>query len=462
MAPRSARVTEAIVNGGSDDDIATGGTTAGAESMPEGHLARRTVLRFGTVAAAGAGAAALIPAAAARANAVTLDSIATPHTTVATTTDEAFGGCFVRPRSIERWLTSNKPIRHVVCVGDSITSGAVGGFNRASGGRGSWPEQLTTAIANAIGPNVGYGYRGLWLGVPGGFSPEWQASGSWTRTAATDPFDVCLFRAGYRSAGGPSTTLTWTRPTSAGPVAGFDLYWFNMAGAGNWQYKVDNGGWVNMGQPLTSADNKLHKFYVGQPVHNQVQIRAYNGSSACLAPIAGIGVYAVDPNSGSGVLVHNVGAGAEFLSNFVRSSSGDPLAWFDDVVSSPSSLAMQPDLVIMMFSNDMVFNNTAQWKKNVEKVILRVHPYADVLLMSPYEQSAYPVSVQTAYRSTTVSVTNAYRCALLDLYAAYAAAGSTGWAATNAAGLMLDGLHPSQLGHTDIAARVWRLLRTFS
>ena len=446
-----------------DDDVSGSDARESGDSSPRtpgGPVPRRAVLRFGTVAAAGAGAAALIPATADRAAAAGFDSIADPQGILSTQTmDEAFAGVWVPPRTLERWMCSPKPIRHIVCVGDSITSGKVGGFNYANGKKGSWPERFSTAVSHAIGPDVGYGFRGLWL--RDGFQPEWKEVGTWTGTSRNDPFDVCPFAEGRRSNGGALTTLTWNRPSPV-TVAGFDLYWFNMQGAGNWQYRVDNGAWVNMNQPLVTADNKLHKFYVGQSVQTKVDVRAYNGSSACLAPIGGIGIYAADPNTALGLIVHNLGAGGQFLSDLVRSSNGDPLAWFDAVVSNPLSLSIQPDLVIAMFSNDVIQHNLTFWKDNLTKLVNRVRLYADVLLMIPYERGGYSPTVQAQYRTATRNVAADRRCAVLDLYAAYAAAGATGFDAANRAGLMLDDLHPSQIGHNDISARVWRLLRTIS
>ena len=425
---------------------------------------RRTVLRLGTAAVAGAGAGALLPAAADRAAAADLEptsipNAASPNLLSTTAINEAYAGYWVPPRALERWMCSPKSIRHIVCIGDSITSGKVGGYNYANGKKGSWSERLSTATAHAIGPSLGFGFRGVWLRT--GLQPEWKTTGTWIETVATDPFDVGLFGDGIRSGGGASATLVWTRPSPV-TVAGFDLYWFNMANAGNWQYRVDHGAWVNMNQVRSPADNKMHKFYVGQPVQTSVEVRAYNGSSACVAPIAGIGLYSADPNTNSGLIVHNAGAGAEFLSDLVKTTSGDRLSWFDSVVSNPVSLAIRPDLVLSMFSNDVTQNNVTSWRANLIKLVKRLHPYADIVLMNPYERGGFSPAVQGQYRSTTTSVATAYSCAVLDLYVAYAAAGAEGWAAANRAGLMLDNLHPSQLGHNDISARVWRLLRTFS
>ncbi len=441
-----------------DDDAGARSAEQGAEGpeswTPGGPVARRALLRFGTVAAAGAGAAALIPAAAGA------ETIADPHGELSTATmNEAFGGVWVPPRALDRWMCSRNSIRHIVCVGDSITSGKVGSFNYASGGKGSWTERFAVAAGHAIGPDAGFGFRGLWLRA--GVQPEWNAVGSWTATTPSDPFDVCPFGEGLRSNGGASHTITWTRPSPV-PVAGFDLYWFNMAGAGNWQYRVDNGAWVNMNQALSPTDNKLHKFYVGKPIQTRVEIRAFNGNAPCLAPIGGIGIYSVDPNRARGLIVHNLGAGSRFLSQFVRPSSGDRLAWFDRVVSNPPSLAVNADLVIAMFANDFVQQNISFWKENLTRLVNRVRLYSDVLLMNPYERGSFSPTVQANYRSATRDVVNARRCALLDIYNAYAGAGATGWQNAKNAGLMLDEIHPSQIGHVDIAARVWRMLRTVS
>jgi lysophospholipase L1-like esterase len=286
-------------------------------------------------------------------------------------------------------------------------------------------------------------------------------AGTWTRTTSSQAFDVCPFGEGFYSNSGSASILTWTKPPSL-TVSAFDLYWFAMPGAGNWQYRVDGGAWTNMNQTLTSSANQLRKFYVPRAVHSSVQIRAHDGTAPCTAPIGGIGLYERDPLTTAGIVVHNLGRDSDFLGTFVRASSGDPLAWLDNVVSNPPSLKIRPALVTVMFSNDVISNNTTQWRTNLVKLITRVRAYADVLLLNPYEQKDRDPTVQANYRAATASVATAQRCGLLDLYDAWAAAGDQGWAAANSSGLMRDSYHPSALGHADIAGRVWRLLRTCS
>lgn len=108
-----------------------------------------------------------------------------------------------------------------MCIGDSITQGTVGGFDYERGGAGIWVERFATATGVAIGPNLGLGFRGLWLGMDPNSEGEWQHVGAWTRTTASQAFDVCPFGDGYYSSGGASTTLTWKRPAGV-TVAGFE------------------------------------------------------------------------------------------------------------------------------------------------------------------------------------------------------------------------------------------------
>lgn len=416
-----------------------------------GHVDRRSVLRFGGVVATGAGVAAFLPAQPAEAS--------SPPAT--TTLAEAFAGITVPPRALERWLCSHPSLLNIACIGDSITEGYLGDYEYTVGGPGSWVDKLGSAMGRAIGPNVGYGFRGLWLGLDNNSDHEWKATGTWSRTAPSQAFDVCPFGDGFHSNGGSSAVLTWTKPRGI-TVTGFDLFWFGMAGAGNWQYRVDSSAWSNMNQSLSTPANKLHKFYVARPVQASVQIRAHNGSAPCVAPIGGIGIYSRDPRNAAGVVIHDLGRDGDFLGSFTRASAGDPFAWLDAVVTNPPDLKIWPALVTVMFSNDVAFNNTAKWRSDLLKLINRVSPYADVLLMNPYEQNGRDPTVQANFRAATQSVASEQRCGLLDLYDAWAAAGDQGWTAANARGLMDGNNHPSALGHADIAGRVWRLLRTFS
>jgi lysophospholipase L1-like esterase len=415
---------------------------------------------------------------------------------------------------LTRWWAATRRARQIVCVGDSITHGTAGRAPHVAGIKHNWVDQLATALDDETGPRPGDGFRGLWR------TDEWKRSEAWTRTEPSAPFDVAPFGEGYYSSGSTVDRLAWSKPADL-RVTAFDLYWFHMPGVGNWQYRVDDGPWRNAAPPNSARENQLCKLFVPAEVSSGVEIRGYDGTRACVAPIAGIRLYAHLPAASSGTTVHNLGQNLATLSTFCRSSAGDPLALLDDI---------RPDLVTVMFSNDVLIDDAGQFGDRLRVLIERVNAYADVLVISPYEQrppravndaitrsgsavvtsatasfvptdigwgvtgADIPVeariasvqspdratlsaaatasctggvltigrgrdsSVQAEYRAIAKQVAEANDCAVLDLFEAWSAMVGAGWDAANAAGLMHDRLHPSQLGHDDIARRIRRVL----
>jgi lysophospholipase L1-like esterase len=397
-------------------------------------------------------------------------------------------------------------VRNVVCIGDSIT------YDRAmlrTGITRNWVEQLATALDDLTGARPGDGFRGLWR-------DEWKQHGVWTQIAASDAFDVAPFRQGYFSSGHTDDRVVWTKPASM-TAAAFDLYWVQVPGIGDWQYRVDDDAWQNVGAPPGAADNKLHRSFVNQHVQRRVQVRGHDGNRPCVASIVGINPYAMSPPAPTATLVHNLGHQHQLFAAFCRPSAGDPLALLDD---------LRPDLITVLFTNDVRLHDPKRFGRTLRDLVERVASYADVLLISPYEQrpprrvgdaatasgsdvvtspsalflasdsgtlirgtnipnGARIASVQSTriatitaaatsscangeltiegrrdamlqaeYRAITKHIAASAGCALVDLYDAWAETAGTGWDAGYAGGLMQDGLHPTQLGHDLIAARV--------
>ena len=77
------------------------------------------------------------------------------------------------------------------------------------------------------------------------------------------------------------------------------------------------------------------------------------------------------------VVVHNLGCPGTRLAMFCRSSAGDPLALLDEI---------EPDLVTVLFSNDVVLDDPDRFRAELVRLVERVRGYADVLLIAPYEQ----------------------------------------------------------------------------
>jgi hypothetical protein len=418
------------------------------------------------------------------------------------------------------WKPPPNGARDIVCVGDSIT------YDRAmlrTGIRRNWVEQLATRLdemAGAGAPRPGDGFRGLWR-------DEWKHHGRWTQITTSESFDVAPFRQGYLSPGRKTDRLEWCKPAAI-TVTGFDVYWVDAPGTGDWQFRIDGGHWQNIGPPAAGVDGSagtasgnLHRRSVDGPVEARVEIRAFDGRAPCGAAVVGIAPARTDPAASSGTVVHNLGHAHQMLAAFCRDSSGDPLAVLD---------AIRPQLITVLFTNDVRLHDAERFGRELRGVVERVDPYADVVLIAPFEQrvprqvddaqttagsevvtSASAVflasdsgtqvrganipagtaiasvqstevalltsaatgtsaagalaiegrrqaEIQAAYRSVTRDLAATQGCAFVDLYDAWSATNGPGWDAAYAAGLMVDGLHPTQLGHDDIAARVMAAL----
>lgn len=372
----------------------------------------------------------------------------------------------------------------------------------------NWVTQLAYAMDPSSTRNVG-GFRGLW------HHDEWTSTGDWRETQATDPFDVAPFGKGLYSSGLAADRLTWTKPAGL-EVGGFELYSFDVPGAGRWQYRVDGDAWRSPREARATGTN-LTRVLVRESVTDRVEVRGSEGDKPCIATIAGIGTYSGPPPEDRSIVVHNLGHQEQTLAWFCRDSAGDPLALLD---------LLRPDLVIVLFSNDVRFRDADRFGGALSRVVSRVAPYADTLLVTPFEQrpprvvsdattiagstvvtspkalflhtdtgtplrgtnvargariasvlSAGHITmtipavgsasvgdlmicgrrdlmVQAMYRAFTKAVAAEKGCALVDLHDLWMRQFGQGWDAAYAAGLMHDGLHPSQRGHDHIAAAV--------
>jgi lysophospholipase L1-like esterase len=344
-------------------------------------------------------------------------------------------------RELPRWRAVSNRRRQIACLGDSLTQGAIG-LDRSRGPAG-WVEQLAASFDTTTAPRPGDGFRGLWR------IDEWSRVGAWTRVEPSETFDTAPFGQGWYSSGSTLDSITWTKPAPMNVVA-FDIYSFHMPGAGRWQYRVDDGRWTNVDAPSGPADCRLSRLLVRTPVQSCVKIRGHDGTSPCLAPIAGLATHAIAPPAPGGVVVHNLGSDRQLLATFVRPTAGDALALLDD---------LRPDLLTVMFSNDVLRRLPAAYGEQLVALVEHVRPYADVLIMGPFEQAGTrDAAMQASYRLEAKAAAAATSCAFMDLFDEWGALAGRGWEAAMSFGLMHDELHPSQAGQDDIATRVRALL----
>jgi hypothetical protein len=264
-----------------------------------------------------------------------------------------------------RWHAAAPGARSIACIGDSITEVRSA---RVAQVESNWVEQLTVALQGDR-PAPG-GFRGLWC------DDEWRWSGGWRRTTVKDAFDVAPFGHGWCSTGQSMATMTWTKPPAM-TVDAFDIYWAPPEGASAWEFRVDGGAWQRMAGTSDATAGALRRTAVAVPVVEYVEVRAGDSGRPSAVAIVGIGVHA--HAAATGTLVHNLGAARQLVATFCRDSAGDPLAVLDE---------LQPQLAIVCFSNDVLVRKVDVYARALQRLIERVQPYADVLLIVPFEQRA--------------------------------------------------------------------------
>lgn len=113
--------------------------------------------------------------------------------------------------------------------------------------------------------------------------------------------------------------------------------------------------------------------------------------------------------------------------------------------------------IIALIAND--FNqqtSLSYYEQKLEAVIVRALQYGDVLLTTAglYEPSTQSIP-QTDYVNIVKKLALKYDCALLDIFNKWH--GNYAYADTTL-GYMVDGVHPNDFGHFDIADAVWNVL----
>ncbi len=381
-------------------------------------------------------------------------------------------------------------IKQFTFLGDSLTQGTWDGTSSISqGGKGCWVELVAERLANisSIGPLVSAGFRGIWKGISpyGKGGLEWSQSAGWTQVVTTNSFDKVPWGLGWY-ASGSTKTVSYTVPTQWRPIVGFAIDWIDYSGGGNWSYRVNGGAWTAMGQSLQNDDHYC-RFYVSSAVQpgQTIDIRAadVSGSSVGCFPV-GIHPFFMAPSTTDGLIVHNIAADGQTLHDLTlphgsgsggTTTAGDRMAILDSVrLGTGSPIASTSTIgASIMFINDVPdINNTSTWTTDLNTVHTRISALCTMGLLSPWEVDVAlaPYADQASYRSQTKTSAAGYSpvVQVYDIFDAWNADGFGGQGAQNIAlfneGFIIklfgsNAVHEGQLGHLDLAARLYGWIR---
>lgn len=347
-----------------------------------------------------------------------------------------------------------------------------------------WPRHLARLLSGIWGPEVGYGFRGIW-------TPEWTkhsgGGNSWTQITS-GASDVSPWAEGWQATstntGSPHLEFDplVLQGVPEGSVACFEIVWIDIPGGANWAYSLNGGSsWTSCGQTLR-GNNSLRRMFVNASVSSAGLLLRPNPSGAVgfyTAAFAGVIPYSVTggpatgtdttarpPILGPGFMLHDLGhdgggigtygGGIQDPFTFYRTTTGDSLAILD---------LLSPDLLIIentpwdIHANlyNPITGHDVQLEAAWNAIIQRAYPYADVLAWNPPEiGGGFTGDNEALYRTTVLknNIATPNGLVVMDFYDAWSIVGFTGNAAAVAAGLINSGgVHCAQYGHTDEASR---------
>ncbi len=359
-------------------------------------------------------------------------------------------------------------IETLTLFGDSLTAGQALSCDTyahtvalsGADSEGAWPELLAAHLENigVFGPLISSGLRHMLIA-------EWATAGTWTQSVSANVWNKSPYRS-VKTATGIGNVATYTRSPKNRRSQGFALYWVDTPDSGNWQYRIDGGAWLNMGQ-TRQGDNKLCKFYLPTPIVNTLDVRGYNGTADCPVYLAGLELYWLPPTTANGFVIHNVGHGGDFLATLCGTPSevGDQFAIIHDVrlgLGQPNS--PYPTLGCTVgHVNDAFFHGLTQWNVNIGNFNTAVSPYAPVAFWSPHEAGPDPSPFwQAQFRAGMKTTAAGLSLPVLDIYDQWAAKGITGDQAGIDRGYTTSGdsgTHQSQIGMYEYEAQHVNFMR---
>ncbi len=228
----------------------------------------------------------------------------------------------------------------------------------------------------------------------GTFSYSIDNGSTWTGQAQTGPLTPILKRTGVSFPASPAPTTLVVRGYNATAAPGVLGTYARFLWDAFIVYSTTDRSGVsvhNIGYP----GNTLHN--VASGTYEVDDLQTTLGSTAAVSPSADFKTWGSkqirSPNIPAGNswtwssptnIVLSAAATATGTSTATIGSQGDPYAWLDN--KGTGWQGIKPELVIVMFVNDMNFyNDPERYVDTLKYLTDRVSRYADILILNPYE-----------------------------------------------------------------------------
>lgn len=382
-----------------------------------------------------------------------------PNTTYNTNREHALG-MYGSRIGMNKWRMSTRDVKHIICWGDSVSQGVgVDGKTR------SMTDGLRQILANEMNEEVQEGYQPIFW-VTGATAARYTRTAGWTDVLGNSASNLSphgQVGSVTRSPNSTARSITWTRPSHVRCTSAI-IYWVDdssVTSGAKWSYSTD-GGTVWTEVSTTSPGTPTLKTTTISGLDNPTDIRIRNANAAGTTHAVSPCFMGIDiRHSDYGWVVHNIGqAGAALSLPYASNSAG---AVSTDRLGAWNTLfdLLQPELVIIEFSNDTVGYVSATFETAINTACSTLSAYADLVAYGFPDQSRISGGADLAnVRTHTRTKVLAYNGVAIDM--------SARWTSTSnaqALGFMPGGffpIHPTELGDKDIASAIGRLLRSYA
>lgn len=361
---------------------------------------------------------------------------------------------------MNKWRTSTRDLKHVVCWGDSVTQGGgVDAKNR------SYVDGFRQILTNETNEQVHEGMQPMFWAT-GGTAWRYTTSGGWASVAGQNASNLSplgLNGSCLRSTNSTLRTITWTRPSHV-KCTRFIIYWVDdstVTSGAKWSYSVNGGStWTEVSTASPGSPTLKTTEVTG--VNDPADIRIRNADAAGTTWANSPAFMGIDIRHGEyGWVVHNYGGAGASLSLPTNANScgavstdraGDWKPWFN---------LIQPELVVIEFSNDTAGYNQATFETAIQTACSHLNTTADLVAYGFMHQDRLSGGGSLdAVRTHTRSKVLQYNGIALDMNARW-----TNMASAKANGFMNPAhtfaIHPTELGDNDVASALGRLLRSY-
>lgn len=362
------------------------------------------------------------------------------------------GGPFygLTPQNFRKWRKALARVRtgegyaKLLCVGDSLTQGGSALYGTNPVFRNNWPHKLQIMMNAYYAPTQiglcsgGKGDQGLDTRFTLGTGWSWAASGVGFATHS------------LQSTGGTAGTMAYA-PGYACDTA--DIYYkVHNSNQGNSSVSVDGGSSTTLtGVGTPSRVQKTTITFTLGSAHVITLTGATGGVGSGNFDLIGIDAYdSTTPCVRVGLLGRSSSKVDDWRFN------GYPGSGFQ---SLDSLAAAQPDLTIINLGvNDAgAAVSLASYISGMAEIIQVAQLTGDVLLTGVIpSNNSTTEALELSYSSAGIpQLATTYGCGVVDWNARWGT-----FASANAAGLMVDNLHPTGIGYADMAQAIFNALKT--